>query len=86
MFESGRDELLQGLVRQFLDCRRAKIVSVFCLCPSIEFAQENNSVLDFYNVPKLPDYFLITKIGIKTHKFLDLLDCLTIGDKAISLQ
>ena len=49
----GRDGRLQGLMMQFLTKKNAEILSVFCLCPSIEFAQENSSVLDFCKLAKL---------------------------------
>ena len=49
----GRDGRLQGLMRQFFHKNNAEILSVFCLCPSIEFLRENNSVLDFCTVAKL---------------------------------
>ena len=47
-FINTRDGLLPGLMRQFNNM--AKIISIFCLCPAIEFSQENSSVLDFCNL------------------------------------
>ena len=63
MYISRRDGLLQGLVRQFIDTDRERIASILCMCPSIEFAQENNSVLDFCNVTK------VTRISVN-HKHI----------------
>ena len=50
-------------MRQFFQ-NNAEILSVFYLCPSIEFLHENNSVVDFCNVAKenIKKYFWITKI------------------------
>jgi hypothetical protein len=49
----GRDGRLQGLMKQFFQKYNAEILSIFCLCPSVEFMQENNSVLDFCKVRKV---------------------------------
>ena len=86
-FISGRDGRLQGMLKPFLENAASSIISIFCLCPSVEFLLENNSVLDFCemtNVSCLFTFLIIFKEQIVgavfsffKHLFLNLNNCNT---------